>query len=75
MEGEKSCREYLRECRMWSGTSTLEPGEHGDVDPGHASSVEVFYCCQGQVVMNDGDHNYELGIGDARAQRPAVRSY
>jgi mannose-6-phosphate isomerase-like protein (cupin superfamily) len=64
-EGDELCREYLREGRMWFGTSTLEPGERGDVDPGHASSVEVFFCCQGQVVMNDGHRDYELGAGDA----------
>jgi mannose-6-phosphate isomerase-like protein (cupin superfamily) len=65
MEGDELCREYVRERRMWFGTSTLQPGERGDVDPGHASSVEVFYCCQGQVVMNDGERDYELSAGDA----------
>jgi mannose-6-phosphate isomerase-like protein (cupin superfamily) len=65
MEGDELCREYLRERRMWFGTSTLAPGERGDVDPGHASSVEVFFCCQGQVIMNDGERDYELSSGDA----------
>lgn len=65
MEGEELCREYLRERRMWFGTSTLQPGERGDIDRGHASSVEVFYCCQGQVVMNDGERDYALAAGDA----------
>jgi mannose-6-phosphate isomerase-like protein (cupin superfamily) len=65
MEGEELCREYLREQRMWFGTSTLQPGEHGDIDPGHATSVEVFYCAQGHVVMHDGERDYELRAGDA----------
>ena len=65
MEGEELCREYLRERRMWFGTSTLQPGEHGDIDPGHASSVEVFYCAQGHVLMHDGERDYELTAGDA----------
>jgi mannose-6-phosphate isomerase-like protein (cupin superfamily) len=65
MEGDELCHEYLRESRMWFGTSTLEPGARGDVDPGHASSVEVFFCCQGHVLMNDGERDYELGAGDA----------
>jgi mannose-6-phosphate isomerase-like protein (cupin superfamily) len=65
MEGQELCREYLREPRMWFGTSTLQPGEHGDVDLGHGSSVEVFYCCQGRVVMNDGERDYELAAGQA----------
>jgi mannose-6-phosphate isomerase-like protein (cupin superfamily) len=65
MEGDELCREYLREGRMWFGTSTLRPGEHGDIDPGHATSVEVFYCSQGNVVMNDGERDYPLSAGDA----------
>src|ERR1700722_4627568 len=65
MEGEELCREYLREPRMWFGTSTLQPGERGDVDPGHATSVEVFYCAQGHVLMQDGERDYELRAGDA----------
>jgi mannose-6-phosphate isomerase-like protein (cupin superfamily) len=65
MEGDELCREYLREGRMWFGTSTLQPGEHGDVDPGHADSVEVFYCSQGQVIMSDGEREYVLSAGDA----------
>ena len=64
-EGDELCREYLREPRMWFGTSTLQPGEHGDIDPGHSASVEVFYCSQGHVVMNDGARDYELTAGDA----------
>ena len=65
LEGEEVCREYLREQRMWFGTSTLQPGERGDIDPGHASSVEVFYCAQGHVLMHDGERDYELRAGDA----------
>ena len=65
LEGDELCREYLRERRMWFGTSTLQPGERGDVDPGHVTSVEVFYCAQGHVVMNDGQRDYELAAGDA----------
>jgi mannose-6-phosphate isomerase-like protein (cupin superfamily) len=65
LEGDELCREYLRERRMWFGTSTLQPGERGDIDPGHATSVEVFYCAQGHVVMNDGERDYELAPGDA----------
>jgi mannose-6-phosphate isomerase-like protein (cupin superfamily) len=64
-EGQELCRDYLREPRMWFGTSTLRPGERGDIDPGHAASVEVFYCAQGRVIMNDGERDYELSAGDA----------
>ena len=65
LEGDELCREYVRESRMWFGTSTLRPGERGDVDPGHAISVEVFYCASGHVVMNDGERDYDLAAGDA----------
>jgi mannose-6-phosphate isomerase-like protein (cupin superfamily) len=65
VEGAEQCREYLRNAVMWCGTSTLSPGVRGDVDPGHASSTEIFYCCRGHVVMSDGRHSYELSAGDA----------
>lgn len=64
-EGEEQCREYLREPRMWFGTSSLGPGEAGAVDPGHATSVEVFFCSSGSVIVNDGRRDYELAAGDA----------
>jgi hypothetical protein len=35
MEDAELCREYLREPRVWFGTSTLEPGAVGAIDPGH----------------------------------------
>jgi mannose-6-phosphate isomerase-like protein (cupin superfamily) len=65
MEGDELCHEYLREPRMWFGTSMLLPGQQGAVDPGHEHSVEVFYCCAGNVVLNDGIQDYELSAGDA----------
>lgn len=64
-EGAELCRDYLREARLWFGTSTLLPGEEGTMDPGHAKSVEVFYCAQGAVAISDGERTYELGRGDA----------
>ncbi len=65
MEGSELCREYLREPRMWFGSSLLQPGEHGAIDTGHEYSVEVFYCCSGNVRLNDGTNDYELAAGDA----------
>ena len=64
MEGDELCREYLRQPRMWFGTSFLLPGQLGAVDPGHEHSVEVFYCCTGSVVLSDGESDYELNAGD-----------
>lgn len=65
MEGDEACREYLRDARLWFGTSTLPPGTSGTVDPGHATSVEVFYCFQGTVVIDDTSGTHHLGPGDA----------
>lgn len=65
MEDDELCREYLREPRMWFGTSMLLPGEQGAIDPGHEHSVEVFYCCTGRVMLNDGERDYELSAGGA----------
>jgi oxalate decarboxylase/phosphoglucose isomerase-like protein (cupin superfamily) len=65
LEGLEHCREYLREPRMWFGTSTLLPGQQGAIDPGHPTSVEVFYCCSGHVLVDDGQQCYELRGGDA----------
>ena len=65
MEGDEACREYLRDSRMWFGISTVPPGASGTVDPGHPSSVEIFYCFQGTVVIDDTSATYDLGPGDA----------
>lgn len=65
MEGDEACREYLRDARLWFGTSTLPPGASGTVDPGHASSVEIFYCFQGTVAIDDTSGTHHLGPGDA----------
>jgi mannose-6-phosphate isomerase-like protein (cupin superfamily) len=65
MEGPEHCREYVRNRALWFGTSTVPPGQEGNLDPGHPSSVEVFYCCQGHVLVRDGERHYELHQGDA----------
>lgn len=71
-EGAEVCREYLREPRMWFGVSQLEQGQRGDVDPGHPSSVEVFYCSQGTVEVEDGRRSYLLRAGDALVIPPSL---
>ena len=65
MEGPELCREYVRTPKMWLGTSTLLPGQRGSIDPGHPASQEVFYCCQGHVLLYDETRYYELLAGDA----------
>jgi mannose-6-phosphate isomerase-like protein (cupin superfamily) len=65
MEGPELCREYIRTSKMWFGTSTLQPGQRGNIDNGHSVSQEVFYCCQGHILLFDEDQYYELFGGDA----------
>ncbi len=65
MEGPELCREYLRTPKMWLGTSTLYPGQRGNIDVGHNVSQEVFYCCMGHVLLFDEKQYYELSGGDA----------
>lgn len=65
MEGVEHCREYVRDATMWFGTSVLQPGQRGEVDPGHSDSEEVFFCAQGHVLVYDGERHYELDTGDA----------
>ena len=65
MEGPEHCREYFKVPHLWFGTSTLQPGQRGSIDPGHANSQEVFYVCEGHVLLFDEEQYYELFKGDA----------
>jgi oxalate decarboxylase/phosphoglucose isomerase-like protein (cupin superfamily) len=65
MEGSELCREYVRNPKMWLGSSVLHPGQRGNIDPGHKNSVEVFYVCAGHVLLFDEKEYYELFAGDA----------
>jgi len=65
MEGPELCREYVKTAKMWLGTSTLQPGQRGAIDPGHPVSEETFYCCQGHVLIFDEKQYHELRAGDA----------
>jgi hypothetical protein len=60
MEGPEHCREYVKTARLWFGTSSLQAGERGAIDPGHANSGEVFFVCQGHVRLYDEKQYYEL---------------
>lgn len=50
-EGPELCREYYVTEKITFGSSTLQPGETGDIDPGHPASHEVFYVAKGSVTM------------------------
>lgn len=71
-EGPELCREYFRNEAMWFGSSLVNPGDTGAVDPGHEGAWEVFYCVSGEGILDDGENEYPLSAGDAMAFPPSV---
>ena len=67
LEGQEHCREYFATDNMTFGTSTIQPGQVGTVDPGHPGAHEVFFVAKGRVLCGLGNpaHYYELEEGDA----------
>ncbi len=51
LEGAEVCRQYFETEKITFGTSTLLPGQRGDIDHGHANSHEVFFVVKGHVLM------------------------
>ena len=66
-EGAELCRLYYKTGKITFGTSTLEPGDTGDIDLGHKASHEVFFVVRGDVILRtpNTDTKYELHEGDA----------
>ena len=66
LDGPEVCREYCRTNKWWFGTSTLQPGQTGGIDPGHPGAHETFFACEGTVVVRNPDSGnyYELNPGD-----------
>ncbi len=67
MEGPELCREYFKTGKITLGTSTLQPGETGEIDWGHKASHEIFFVVKGRVSLRtpNNDQRYELEEGDA----------
>jgi quercetin dioxygenase-like cupin family protein len=66
MEGDEFCRHYVSTGKITFGTSSLQPGQRGAVDTGHAESHEVFYCIRGHILVHtEGHDHFELHEGDA----------
>ncbi len=66
MEGDEHCRHYLSTGKITFGTSSLQPGQRGAVDAGHADSHEVFFVIRGHVLLHtEGREHFELWAGDA----------
>lgn len=67
LEGAEVCREYFKTGKITFGSSTLLPGQKGEVDPGHPISHEVFFVSRGQILLCNPTSKaiYELKEGDA----------
>ena len=66
LEGVEVCREYFSTEKITFGSSELQPGQTGAVDPGHKNSHEVFFVSRGNVLLRCGETMYELSEGDAQ---------
>lgn len=62
LDGPEVCRKYVETGKITFGTSALQPGQTGAVDPGHAESHEVFCVIRGNVIMRNTNTGkcYEL---------------
>ncbi len=67
LEGVEVCRQYFETEKITFGTSTLLPGQRGDIDPGHPDSHEVFFVVKGHVLLlvETTGETYELFEQDA----------
>jgi len=72
LEGPEVCREYFKTGKITFGSSQLQPGQTGAVDPGHKDSHEVFFVSKGHVLIRCGDTCHELSEGDALLIPPTV---
>lgn len=64
-EDDELCHLYRKDGEMEFGSSYLEPGKAGAVDPGHNKGKEVFYCALGKVIVEFSKEKIELSKGDA----------
>jgi len=64
-EDDELCHLYREDEEMVFGSSYLEPGKAGAVDPGHNKGKEVFYCALGKAIVEFSKEKIELSIGDA----------
>ena len=62
LDGPEVCREYVVTPKITFGSSTLQPGQTGGIDPGHPNGHEVFFVSRGTVLMHNTatDEYYEL---------------
>jgi quercetin dioxygenase-like cupin family protein len=64
-EGDEQCNLYMKTEKMVFGTSYLEPGKEGAIDPGHTYGEEIFYIAKGTVTCKFSKLSKQLEEGDA----------
>jgi mannose-6-phosphate isomerase-like protein (cupin superfamily) len=64
-EGDEQCNVYMKTEKMTFGTSYLEPGREGTIDPGHKYGEEIFFIVKGTVVCQFSKLTKQLEEGDA----------
>jgi mannose-6-phosphate isomerase-like protein (cupin superfamily) len=63
-EGDEQCNLYMKTEKMIFGTSSLEPGKEGTIDPGHKYGEEIFFIAKGTVTCQFSKLSKELQEGD-----------
>ena len=71
-EGPEVGRLYYKTDRISFGSSQLNPGQTGAVDPGHPNSHEVFFVVRGNVLLKVGEEYVEMREGDAVLVPPVL---
>ena len=61
LDGPEVCREYVVTPKITFGSSTLQPGQTGGIDPGHPNGHEVFFVSRGTVLMHNTEHRHRAG--------------
>ncbi len=64
-EGDEQCNLYMKTEKMVFGTSYLEPGKEGAIDPGHKYGEEIFFIAKGSVTCQFSKFSKQLEEGDA----------
>ena len=64
-EGDEQCNLYMKTEKMIFGTSYLEPGKEGAIDPGHKYGEEIFFVTKGTVICQFSKLSEQLKEGDA----------
>ena len=64
-EGDEKCNLYAKNDKIVFGTSYLEPGKEGTIDPGHKYGEEIFFIAKGKVTCKFSKESKSLEEGDA----------